>query len=545
MTTMGTEGIRLGREVSSEIGCVAAEPPAASEIGARILADGGNAFDAAAGAALACCMARPEMTGIAGYLLAGVVLDASTDVVWSLDANSVSPRSAHETMFDVLAPRTTPIGINEDEYLCSVADDANLYGASSVGVPGVMAGIGTLWERWGSLAWADIVGPSIELVQGGIAVAELTARMSTEMAPVLARFPETVDILMPGGVALGEGEVWHRPDMADTLTRLADHGWRDMYEGELCGRIIDAIQAGGGLLTNDDMRTFTPRISAPYRTTYRDAEIFGPVLPNGCVTTLQILNMLEALDVHGDDELAYWHRLAEVLKIAWRDRLLTLGDPDHVEVDVEQILDKADALARTAALREQLAAIDRTPLDPTESTHGTLHVSAADARGNVVALTLTHGAAFGSCMTVPGTGVILGHGMSRLDPRPGHKNSVAGAKRPLNNVAPTITRLADRDVASGLPGGRRIVSVAAQLVQRLVDFTAGPLAAVDSPRLHVTHWGVDVTDTLDPSIVEGLRGLGHEVSVCPDVGGGAQVTEFDRSDSTTRAASGKGASAGA
>ncbi|MCE2448823.1 MAG: gamma-glutamyltransferase, partial [Candidatus Latescibacteria bacterium] len=114
----------------------------------------------------------------------------------------------------------------------------------------------------------------------------------------------------------------------------------------------------------------------------------------------------------------------------------------------------------------------------------TLHVSAADAEGNLVGITITQGGAFGSCLTVPGTGIILGHGMCRLDPRPGRANSVAAHKRPLNNVVPMILRLPQRDVAIGLPGGRRIISVGAQLGQRIIDFNATALGAATALRLN-------------------------------------------------------------
>jgi gamma-glutamyltranspeptidase/glutathione hydrolase len=539
------ENADLAGEVASDRGVVSAWPRQASAIGAELIAAGGNAMDAAAAAALACCVTRPEMTGIAGYLLAAVVLDGSTGAVSALDSSSTAPAGAHAAMYDVGPPRKSPIGINEDEYLCSVGEDANLYGGSSVATPGVLAGIGALWEQWGTLPWSSIVEPSIALVERGIPYAELTVRMLAEMAPVLATHPEAARVLMPEGSIPDVGDVWRRPDMAETLRQICDHGWRHGYDGELAERIVDAVQADGGVLTMSDMANFAPRISEPYRTTFRDAEVFGPTLPSGAITSLQILNLLDTLPVKSDDTVEYWHQLAEVLKFGWRDRLMSLGDPDFVDVDVERILSKADALDRTERLRNDPRGIDDSPLDPSESRHGTLHLSSSDSSGNVVALTLTHGAAFGSCLAVPGTGVILGHGMSRLDPRAGRPNSISGGKRPLNNVAPMITRTKERAVATGLPGGRRIVSVAAQLAQRLVDYEASALAAVTAPRMHVTHWGVELSDSVDPELVDGLRAAGHNVQVVADVGGSAHAAEFRSSDGSTLGAGSKSAPVGA
>jgi len=535
--------VSLAPEVESSRGVVAAWPPEASQIGADVIAAGGNAMDAAAAAALGCCMTRPEMTGIGGYMLSAVVLDAKTDQVLALDSSSRAPRAAHAEMFEITERVTGRSGINEDEYLCTVADDANLFGGQSIGTPGVIGGVGALWERWGSVPWSEVVQPAIDLVERGVRYSEFTAHWLKQMQPVLKRYPDTAAVLMPEGRLPDSGDIWNRPDMATTLTRISENGWREAYTGDLGEMTVAAVRADGGLLTMTDMESFEPTISVPYSTTFRDATIYGPPLPNGCITSLQVLNLLDALDVTGDESAEYWHVMAEVLKIAWRDRLATLADPEFVDVDIDRILSHADAVARTEDLKRNRLGVDPSPLEPTSSNHGTLHLSTADAAGNVVALTLTHGATFGSCLSVPGTGMILGHGMSRLDPRPGRPNSIAGGKRPLNNVAPMITRMLDRDVASGLPGGRRIVSVGAQLAQRLVDFDATPSEAVRAPRMHVTHSHVEVSDTIDSSVVAELKALGHEVSVVADVGGSAHIAEFDRRSATVRGAGTKGMAA--
>ena len=175
-------------------------------------------------------------------------------------------------------------------------------------------------------------------------------------------------------------------------------------------------------------------------------------MPNGCLSALQILHMLECLPIVPDDQAQYWHQLAEVVKQAWRDRLRYVGDPDFVDVPVERLLSKDYAAGRVEALQQFPEKVDQQVYEASgPAVAETLHVSAADAEGNLVGITITQGGAFGSCLTVPGTGIILGHGMCRLDPRPGRANSVAAHKRPLNNVVPMILRLPQRDVAIGLP----------------------------------------------------------------------------------------------
>ena len=170
--------------------------------------------------------------------------------------------------------------------------------------------------------------------------------------------------------------------------------------------------------------------------------------------------------------------------------------------------------------------VDRQPAPAAGTSPGTVNISTADAEGNLVAVTLSHGGSFGSCVTVPGTGITLGHGMCRFDPRPGRPNSVGPNKRPLNNVCPTVIRLPDRDVALGLRGGRRIVSVVAHLCRQIVEHGASGLEAISAPRLHVEEQEpFEVTRNLPSELVRELQTMGHEVRIVNGVGGTANVCE--------------------
>ena len=525
-----------GTEVLSNIGAVAAGPPGAARIGAKILSDGGNAMDAAAATCLACCMLHPVATGLGGYILAAVVLEAKTGKVWSLDANSPAPSAAHEQMYDILPMREHPKGINENEYLCSVRDNANIHGPLSVAIPGQMAGMGMLWERWGQLKWEAIIEPSLTLVEEGFPYDTQLANSIRVNEAIIQHYKSTAQYLMPEGKIPAANDIWHIPHMSKTLRRLAAEGWRDFYSGELGRKIADAVQSGGGILTRKDMASYEPRITEPYTTTYRHAEIFGPILPNGCISSMQILNMLDCFDMPPDNTIEYWHLWAEVLKLAWRDRLTYAGDPDFVEVPVERLLSKAYAAGRVETIKQYPNDVDRRiPPFEGDSRIGTLHVSTADIEGNIVSATITQGGGFGSFFTVPDTAILLGHGMCRLDPRPGRANSVAAGKRPLNNVAPIISRLPDRDIATGMPGGRRIISVGAQLAQRMIDFGASPYEAASAPRMHVqTHEPIEVKG-LSQHVMDEMKALGHEVMAVEAIGQAAHCAEFLHVEKQVRA----------
>jgi gamma-glutamyltranspeptidase/glutathione hydrolase len=189
------------------------------------------------------------------------------------------------------------------------------------------------------------------------------------------------------------------------------------------------------------------------------------------------------------DSIDYWERTAQALQLMWRRRLGVSGNGS--------------------------------------SPHGTIHVASADREGNLVSMTISQGGLFGSCLAVPETGIILGHGMCRFDPHPGLENSPGSRKRPLNNVCPIIVRLPDRDVAIGVRGGRRIVSVCTQFVQHIVDDGASVLAAASAPRIHILTGGpLEVSRNFDPGLRERLQALGHHIVVPHEVAGAAHGAEI-------------------
>jgi len=228
--------------------------------------------------------------------------------------------------------------------------------------------------------------------------------------------------------------------------------------------------------------------------------------------------------------------LAEVLKIAWRDRLRYFGDPSKADVSWQRFLSSRYIDQRVEKLRKSPHFVDPLTGPAPNASPGTIHISTADAAGNVVAVTLTHGGDFGSCVLVPGTGITLGHGMSRFDPHPGLPNSIAPGKRPLNNVCPAILRLPARDIAFGLRGGRRIVSVSLSLALQMLQ-GRDALDAVGATRLHAEGYEpIQVTQALPGPIRAELTKLGHQLIQVNAIGGTANIAERD-AEGRLRAAS--------
>ena len=246
--------------------------------------------------------------------------------------------------------------------------------------------------------------------------------------------------------------------------------------------------------------------------------------------------MMDFFEPAPQDSLLFWHRWTEVLKRVWRDRLLYLGDPDYVDVPVDLLLSRDYAAGRVESIRQFPDHVDRlVPPQAGGGEDGTMHVSASDVDGNVASMTISQGGAFGSLFVAEGTGVILGHGMCRLDPRPGRKNSVASGKRPLNNTAPLMVRLPDRDVGMGLPGGRRLVNANTQMAQRVVDYGSTSYEAASAPRLHIqTHEPLLIMPSAGDAVIEGLREMGHEVET-GGVAGAAHHAEYLKAGGKARA----------
>ncbi|HEX2727289.1 MAG TPA: gamma-glutamyltransferase, partial [Beijerinckiaceae bacterium] len=395
----------------------------------------------------------------------------------------------------------------------------------ATGVPGVMAGIGMLWEKWGRAPWASILAPAQELLDRGFTFRDAAPAVAAKQ-DAIRRYPSSVKHLMPAGRLPQPDDVWHRRDMERTLRRLETAGWRDFYQGDLARRIAAHVADVGGILTLDDLKRFEPRITPPYETRYRNARISSAVLANGGATVAQFLNMMACFEPLPENDPRHWHRLIELMKLAWRDRIRYLGDPAHARVPLERLLSTDYAAGRVEHLRQHPDAVDRLPAPAAGSSPGTANISAVDAEGNLIACTSSHGGSFGSCLTVPDTGITLGHGMCRFDPHPGLPNSVGPGKRPLNNVCPTIVSLPGRDIAVGQRGGRRIVSVVAQMCQRFVDWNQTAAEAVAAPRLHVEQQEPgEFSESLPPAIAARLRALGHDFTAVKAVGGHANACE--------------------
>lgn len=461
-------GRGLARAAERDTGIVMGEPKAA-EVGSRALKDGGNAIDAIVAAALAGAVHAPNQYGIGGYG-GHIIVRLASGEIKCLDFNTTAPAGA------------------------SVAT----FGWQASGVPGILAGLEMALNRFGTRPFKSLVEPAIELAQDGFTISQGLLNAIRSREKELRSDPASAKIYFP------KDNVLRNPDLARLLRRMASqNSTRDFYEGEIARHIAAAFSRNGGLITAKDLAEYKALELPPLSFQWKDSILHTPPLPAGGLTVLRMFAILNELP----PDLVGEHALLESMRAAWHERLTRLGENISPAT-----LEPVPLLARHV----KVAVKNRTRLDQTtlsQPHRGTVHLNAADAHGNLAALTLTHGNAFGACVTVDSLGLTLGHGMSRFAAEAGHPNAPAAGKRPLTNMCPTLVLRDGQPVlALGASGGRLIVNTVFHV---LWNFLAGKTLqeAIRAPRWHTEG---DAQLAMENAWPESVRdcfcGLGYEIS---------------------------------
>ncbi len=491
-------------------GVVAVSHPAAAAAGARMLAQGGNAIDAAAAVQFALNVVEPQSSGIGGggFMLIHLAKTGETVIV---DSRERAPAAASADMF---APDGTPMPFQQ-------ASTSGL----AVGVPGTLRGVDTALRRWGTLPLSQTLEPAIELAEHGFRVNRFMAEDIANDGGRTQLQPETAAIFRPAGVPLKEGDWLVQSDLARTLKLLAAEGPDVFYHGPLAQAIVDAQQrarselgaAGAGRMTLADLAQYQVAIRQPLLGHYRGWTLAGmPPPSSGGLTVFQMLAMLERFPL-GDTVQGYGfgspktlNVMIEAMRLAFADRAVWIGDDDAVPLPQAGLLN-ADYLATRSALinpdnrLDAPEAGDPRPWDtlfarpkplPTlqESPH-TTHFSIVDRWGNLVSYTSTIEFTWGSGITVPGYGFLLNNELTDFNFVPSANaaagnpgaNDVAPGKRPRSSMAPTVLFKEGMPVvAYGSPGGSTIINSVLNVTLNLVDHGMSLQQAINAPRLSVT-----------------------------------------------------------
>ncbi len=502
------------RPVSAEHGIVVTQQRLASQIGEAILRQGGNAIDAAVAVGYALAVTDPCCGNLGGGGFAVIRLADGTDTF--LNFREMAPAAA------------TP-----DMYLDAhgeVIPHLSLTGYLAVGVPGTVAGLEAMRERYGTLPRETLIAPSIELAENGFVLDQGDVDMLNYATGYFETQPNVAGVFLTNGAAKRPGEALRQKDLGATLRRIAEGGADAFYRGAVAEAIVAASSASGGILSRDDFANYRVDWSRPVRCTYRGYEIVSSPPPSSGGTALcELLNILEGYPMRelGFHSAHAVHFMVEAMRHTFVDRNFLLGDPAFVANPLERLLSK-DYAARIRATIPPEQATESTKVgigvEPHEGGE-TTHYSVVDAAGNAVAITYTINGLFGAKVMAGDTGFFLNDEMDDFTTKPGEPNMfglvqgqnnvIAPGKRPLSSMSPTVVaRNGKPFLVTGSPGGPRIITVTLETILNVIDYDMSIQAAVDAPRVH-HQWLPDQVDVepfaLSPDTQALLHSWGYSV----------------------------------
>jgi gamma-glutamyltranspeptidase / glutathione hydrolase len=494
-------------------GMVVAQEPLAADVGVAVLKSGGNAVDAAVAVGFALAVTHPFAGNIGG---GGFMLVRMTDGQTTfIDFRERAPGKASRNMY-----LDTDGKMTRD----------SLIGWRAAGVPGTVRGLELAQKKFGTKSWVELLQPAIELASNGFPVSRALMQSLHFSAESLSQFPESKRIFLKDGAFYDWNEILRQPELARTLGRIAHQGAKDFYEGETAHILAREMEKNGGLITLEDLREYQAVERKPLEGDYKGYHIITSPLPSsGGVGILQMLSMLEGsgYEKTGAGSATTYHYLAEVMRRFYADRNEYLGDSDFVKSPIAKLLDRSYIQKRRDSIDPVLA----TPTDQIspglpagmESTE-TTHYTIADEQGNVVAVTYTLNAGYGSAVTVPGAGFLLNDEMDDFAGKPGspnlfglvqgEANAIAPGKRPLSSMVPTIVLKNGKPfMALGAPGGSRIITAVLQVMLNVMDFGMNIQDAIDFPRVH-HQWKPDRLDIergISPDTIALLKKSGYYI----------------------------------
>jgi gamma-glutamyltranspeptidase/glutathione hydrolase len=509
--------------VEAKNGMVAAAHPLASQVGVEILKKGGNAVDAAVATAFALGVVEPNASGLGGggFIL---VYNAKTKGVTAIDYREMAPLKATPDMYKLTADG-------------KVVDNENVVGHKAVGIPGTLAGLTLALKQHGTMSLKDVMAPAIRIAEQGYTVSKTLNGIIKDNFDKLTKYPAAAAIYLKDGLPYEAGDKLVLKDLAKSYRLIAEKGPDVFYKGEIAEAVEKEMKASGkGLIRKEDLAAYKPAIRTPVRGTYRGYEIISmSPSSSGGTHIIQILNILEGYNMTrlGFQTPESLHIMAEAMKRAFADRSKYMADTDFVKVPIAGLISKkyADELRKGISMDAVGSKIPAGNPLPFVGSGGTSHLSVIDKQGNVVALTQTINAFFGSGVMVPGTGIMLNNEMDDFNPQPGTSNSVEPKKRPLSSMSPTIILKNGKPFLSvGTPGATRIISAVPQIIVNVVDFRMNIQDAIEAARIHCMTGDIFMESRIPKEVQEALIAKGHKLNVRGAVDlyfGGAQGVMID------------------
>lgn len=476
------------QEIYARKGMVSSAHELASKAGIEILKKGGNAIDAAVATALALNVVEPNASGIGGGGFTTIRF-AKTGEVVCIDYRETAPASATRDLF-----------ASEQ----SKKEKWSMDGGKAVAVPGLLAGMWTLLETYGTLPFSEVAAPAIRLAEDGFTLHPMQHQIIVDDFDRLSRFNNTEALaFLDGGLPLESGQILRQPELAKTLRLIAAEGPKVFYEGVIGQALVDAVNSNGGTMSMADLKNYAVMIRNPMSGTYRGYRLYSPPpASSGGAHIVQLLNMLEHYDMKalGHNSPKAMHIMAEAMKIMFADRAQYMADTAFTDVPLSGLASKPYAeslLPRIdpSAVAQEIPAGNPWPFQTEKKAYqgglgeermSTTSFCVVDNDGNIVASTNTVNYFFGSGIVVPGFGFILNNEMDDFSQDPNSINAPEPGKRPLSSMSPTVVLDPQGRpfMAVGAAGATRILTTIAQIIMNVVDHGMTMDQAIEEPRIH-------------------------------------------------------------
>jgi gamma-glutamyltranspeptidase/glutathione hydrolase len=503
--------------VMTKFGIVATSQTLASQAGAKVLEQGGNAIDAAIAANATLGVVEPAMNGMGGDLFA-IIYEAKTGKLYGLNSSGWAPA-----------------GISVEALKQRGITEANKLGVHRVTVPGAVAGWQALHDKFGTMGFDKLLAPAIYYADNGYPLTEIIREEWAAAATRLATQPGFKDVYMPGGRVPETGEMFKNPLLAESLRQIVAHGRDGFYKGALAQKLVTFLKEQGNFMTAADLADFQPEWVDPISTTYRGWKVYEIPPNTQGIAALEMLNIMETFPMsqYGHNSAKALHVMIEAKKMAYSDMLKYVGDPRSSKVPTEWLKSKALGEERAKSMDQARANCAPIPAEFTERTqqgNDTIYMSAIDKDGNIVSLIQSNYSSFGTGMVAPGTGFALHNRGGLFTLKPNEPNTIAGHKRPIHTIIPAFMEKDQTRIGFGIMGGWNQAQAHAQFVANIVDYGMNIQMALEAARFTKGSFsGCDVLmETRIPAKVrDELTAMGHKItlrgSYSPSMGRGQAV----------------------
>jgi gamma-glutamyltranspeptidase/glutathione hydrolase len=509
--------------VESDAGMVVSAQHEASEAGAAILRQGGNAIDAAVAVGYALAVTHPccGNLGGGGFMVIHLVDGRNTFI----NFRERAPLAATANMY--LDAQGNPVA------------DKSINGYLAAGTPGSVLGFETARQEYGTMSRAALLAPAIRLAEQGFTLTRGDVDVFAEGNDAFRKQPNVAAIFLHGSEPLRVGDLLVQRDLGRTLRAISDGGSDAFYHGAIAAAVAAASKANGGLLTSEDFAQYSVTESKPIQCSYRGYQVLSAPPPSsGGVTLCEMLLILQGYPMH-DYGYQSLHALTEAMRYAYHDRNNYLGDPAFVSNPIDRLLSDQHIREVRAQIRPHRAGDSaRLKLVSSVSEHAeTTHYSVADRSGNAVSVTYTINDSFGAKVIAGDTGFFLNDEMDDFTAKPGspnlfgliqgEANAIAPGKRPLSSMTPSILLENGKPVlVVGTPGGSRITTTVLQVIVNVVDNGMSLQEAIDAPRIH-HQWLPDTLAgepfAMSADTAEALKRMGYHLAELPVWGAGNSV----------------------